>query len=108
MDSNRHAPRLALCGSIGAWRNCRLISPTSIRENIRLTVQPFDAPGAAEVETILGHIDCDEMLLYSTDFPHWQFDGRAAIPPGIPAALVRKLALDNPLATYPRLKETPS
>jgi predicted TIM-barrel fold metal-dependent hydrolase len=101
--------------AIKSWRGLRGETPwftTSpadlVRRHVRLTVQPFDAPGAAEVETILGHIDCDEMLLYSTDFPHWQFDGRTAIPPGIPAALVRKLALDNPLATYPRLQETPA
>ena len=61
---------------------------------------------AAEVETILRHIDCDEMLLFSTDFPHWHFDGADALPPGMPSGIVHKLAVDNPLATYPRLKET--
>jgi hypothetical protein len=28
------------------------------------------------------------------------------VPPGTPDALVYKMAVDNPLATYPRLKET--
>jgi predicted TIM-barrel fold metal-dependent hydrolase len=46
------------------------------------------------------------MLLFATDFPHWQFDGADALPPGLSAALIQKLAMDNPLATYPRLKET--
>jgi len=77
-----------------------------VRRHVRLTAQPFDAPGAAEVETILGHIDCDDMLLFSTDFPHWHFDGHDALPPGFPERLIQKLAVDNPLATYPRLKET--
>jgi len=45
-------------------------------------------------------------LLFATDFPHWHFDGDDALPPGMPAALIQKLAVDNPLATYPRLKET--
>jgi predicted TIM-barrel fold metal-dependent hydrolase len=44
-------------------------------------------------------------LLYASDYPHWQFDGEDAIPPGVPEALRRKLLVDNPLATYPRLRE---
>jgi predicted TIM-barrel fold metal-dependent hydrolase len=47
------------------------------------------------------------MLLFSTDFPHWQFDGQAMLPPGIPAVLGRKILIDNPLATYPRLGSSP-
>jgi predicted TIM-barrel fold metal-dependent hydrolase len=52
------------------------------------------------------HIDSDELLLFATDFPHWHFDGRDALPPGLSADVIQKLAVDNPLATYPRLKET--
>jgi predicted TIM-barrel fold metal-dependent hydrolase len=50
----------------------------------------------------------DELLLFSTDYPHWQFDGDAVLPPGLSAELVRKIMIDNPLATYGRLevKET--
>ena len=66
----------------------------------------IDTPGADEVRKILAHVDCDEMLLYSSDFPHWHFDGMDAVPPGMPDTLVRKMMVDNPLATYPRLKET--
>jgi predicted TIM-barrel fold metal-dependent hydrolase len=75
---------------------------------VRLTVQPFDAPGAAEVARILEQIDSDDMLLFSTDYPHWQFDGTAAIPPGMPPDAVRKMCVENPYATYPRLRETVS
>jgi hypothetical protein len=45
------------------------------------------------------------MLLFATDWPHWQFEGDRAIPPGIPPALARRMMVDNPLATYPRLEE---
>jgi predicted TIM-barrel fold metal-dependent hydrolase len=46
----------------------------------------------------------DELLLFSTDYPHWQFDGDAVLPEGMSGELVRKIMIDNPHATYPRLK----
>ena len=46
------------------------------------------------------------MLLFATDFPHWQFDGDEVLPAGPAKPLLRKILVDNPLATYPRLKET--
>jgi uncharacterized protein len=71
-------------------------------------MQPFDAPArdAEVVGQVLDQIGSDEMLLFATDWPHWQFEGEHAIPAGFPAALLRKVTVDNPLATYPRLQET--
>ena len=43
----------------------------------------------------------DELLLFSTDYPHWQFDGEEALPEGLSPDLVRKIMIDNPHATYP-------
>ena len=80
--------------------------PTDIaREHIRLTVQPIDGPDdAAVTERALAHLHSDDMLLYSSDYPHWQFDGADPMPPGIPQRLHQRIKLDNPLATYPRLQ----
>jgi uncharacterized protein len=72
---------------------------------VRLTAQPFDAPNAEAVTRIAEMIDSDEMLLFATDYPHWQFEGNQAVPEGLPAAFLAKMLIDNPLATYPRLKE---
>ena len=55
---------------------------------------------------MLAHIDGDDLLLFATDFPHWHFEGTQALPPGLPSGLVRRMAVDNPLATYPRLQGT--
>ena len=99
--------------AIKSWRGLRSETPwftrspaDLVRQHVRMTMQPFDAPTAAEVERIMEHIDSDEILLFATDFPHWHFDGREALPPGLSADTIQKLAVDNPLATYPRLKET--
>jgi predicted TIM-barrel fold metal-dependent hydrolase len=77
-----------------------------IRDHVRFTVQPIDA--ADEREAILrlsDHLKLDELFLFSTDYPHWQFDGDAALPSGIPDAMFRKIISENALATYPRLSK---
>jgi predicted TIM-barrel fold metal-dependent hydrolase len=47
----------------------------------------------------------DELLLFSTDYPHWQFDDDKVLPEGMSSELVRKVMIDNPYATYARLKQ---
>jgi uncharacterized protein len=81
--------------------------PASIvRDRVRLTLQPFDAPGDdGGVMRLMDQIGSDEMLLFSTDYPHWQFDGTAAMPAGIDATLAKKIMADNPLRTYARLQQ---
>jgi hypothetical protein len=77
-----------------------------VRSNVRLTIQPCDAPPSSEMfERLLDHMGSDELLLFSTDYPHWQFDGDAVLPQGLSPALARKIMLDNPRATYARLTE---
>jgi predicted TIM-barrel fold metal-dependent hydrolase len=75
-----------------------------VRDHVRLTLQPFDAPPSAEhIGRIMDQLQSDAVLLFSTDFPHWQFDGEEMLPPGIPAALRNKILSDNARATYARL-----
>jgi predicted TIM-barrel fold metal-dependent hydrolase len=76
-----------------------------MRDHVRLTTQPFDGPPAqADLEQLLEQIGSDRMLLFSSDYPHWQFDGDSPIPPGFPASLVARMCHDNPLETFPRLQ----
>jgi predicted TIM-barrel fold metal-dependent hydrolase len=80
-----------------------------VRDNVRLTIQPFDGPTSHEhVERAIDHLRSDAILLYASDYPHWQFDGDEVMPPGIPESLYEKIMVDNPRATYPRLKESAS
>ncbi|HET8996183.1 MAG TPA: amidohydrolase family protein [Acetobacteraceae bacterium] len=82
--------------------------PSSVvRDRVRLTLQPFDGPpDPASVMRVMEHIGSDETLLFSTDYPHWQFDALAAIPEGLDAGLAQKIMAENPLRTYPRMRET--
>jgi uncharacterized protein len=93
------------------WRGVRAETPWQermpsevIREHVRLTTQPFDSPAsAAQVQTVLEEIGSDQMLMFSTDYPHWHFDGMDAVPDGLPPGLIKKILNDNPLETYSRL-----
>ena len=78
-----------------------------VRDHVRLTLQPVDVPkGEAHMlARTLEHIGSDRMLLFSTDYPHWHFDGEDVLPDGLPDDAVRKLLIDNALDTYPRLRD---
>ena len=57
------------------------------------------------MERLFEHMGSDELLLYSTDYPHAQFDGASVYPAGIDGALRDKIGGANVLSTYPRLRE---
>ena len=78
-----------------------------IRDHVRFTIQPFDAPPRREqLERLIEQLGSEDILLFSTDYPHWHFDGDDAVPDGLPDVLVRKMLFDNPVMTYPRLSQT--
>jgi len=80
-------------------------SPAEIvRDHVRLAIQPFDGPDdPATVARLVDQLRSDDMLLFASDFPHWQFDGDAIMPAGIPDKLHGRIRCDNALATYGRL-----
>ena len=94
------------------WRGVRMEVPwvkqypaEIIRAHVRFTIQPVDAPPSpGDLERIVEQIGSDDVLLFSTDYPHWQFDGTDALPPALAGSLARKVLWDNALATYSRLE----
>ena len=95
------------------WKGLRMEVPwvdrppfEIVRDQVRLTLQPVDGPPQREqFERFLDHMGSDRLLLFSTDYPHWQFDGDAAVPDGLSEAHLRRILVDNPRETYPRLTE---
>jgi uncharacterized protein len=82
--------------------------PTEIvRDHVRFTLQPVDAPkGEPEVlARTIEHLGSDDFLLFSTDYPHWQFDGEDVLPAGLGRDTIRKMLVENALDAYPRLRE---
>ena len=74
-----------------------------IREHVRLTIQPLDAPpNARQMLQVIEQLGSEELLLFSTDYPHWHFDTpEEALPPAeLPDGLVRKIMSENARAFY--------
>jgi predicted TIM-barrel fold metal-dependent hydrolase len=100
--------------AVKTWRAMRAEVPwvdrapaEIIRDHVRFTLQPSDAPpDPRQMEQTIEQIGSDRLLLFSTDYPHWHFNGDAALPEGLSPSLIQRMLVDNPLETYPRLKET--
>lgn len=76
-----------------------------VRQHVRLTLRPTDEPPTpALFAATLSQLGSDEMLLFSSDYPHWHFDhAKDFVPPALPKSAHRNVLVDNPLRTYPRL-----
>jgi hypothetical protein len=78
----------------------------TLHEHLRLTTQPFDVPDdPATLDALLQQFPAETMLLYGSDFPHFQFEDGKVLPRGISADLTTRIAVKNPHETYPRLSE---
>jgi len=95
------------------WKGARIEVPwideppfDIVRRQVRFSLQPFDSPPtAADVEKLMDHMGSDRMLLFSSDYPHWQFDNLDVLPEGLPKAMIPRILFENARETYPRLQE---
>jgi hypothetical protein len=73
-----------------------------MRHHIRLTVQPLDAPSSPhQLLQIIEQMESDELLMFSTDYPHWHFDTPAeALPVTLSEPLLSKILSENARAFY--------
>jgi predicted TIM-barrel fold metal-dependent hydrolase len=72
------------------------------REHIRFTTQPIEEPeNPKHLLQLIDMMGSEEMLMFSTDYPHWNFDAPLkSFPPGIPEDLRRKIFSENARAFY--------
>ncbi|HXF63127.1 MAG TPA: amidohydrolase family protein [Caldilineaceae bacterium] len=77
-----------------------------MREHIRLTVQPLDAPpDLRQLAEIVEQMESDEMLMFASDYPH-QHDDRHTNPVADvlpllePPSLVQKVMFENAATLY--------
>lgn len=75
-----------------------------MREHIRFATQPFEDPEPAGALTaVLDGMDAEQTLMFSSDFPHWDFDPPDAIVRRLPESLRQRVLVETALETYPKL-----
>jgi predicted TIM-barrel fold metal-dependent hydrolase len=72
-----------------------------LREHIRFTSQPLVETHKKEhLAQLLEMVYAGETMIFSSDYPHWDFDNPQRALSGIPADLRRRMCVDNPRALY--------
>jgi predicted TIM-barrel fold metal-dependent hydrolase len=81
-----------------------LLRPPSelIREHMWLSTQPMEEPEQApHLLQAIAALGSDDMLLFATDYPHWDFDAPTqAFPTALPKQLERKIMGENARTLY--------
>lgn len=71
------------------------------RDNMRFSTQPWHDISAKHFMDIVDMMGSEDMLMFSTDYPHWDFDSpKRTLPPKVPKALQRKILTENARNLY--------
>jgi predicted TIM-barrel fold metal-dependent hydrolase len=72
-----------------------------IRGHIRFGSQPMEQPPTrADLTTFLGWLHADEILVYASDYPHWDWDDPKSVLPGIDEELRRRIFAETACEMY--------
>jgi predicted TIM-barrel fold metal-dependent hydrolase len=73
-----------------------------LRDHIRLTTQPIEEPSSDEhLAKLLEWMDAEHLLMFATDYPHWDGDYHPQrVFPRLPAHVRRRILRDNALELY--------
>jgi len=90
------------------WRSLRVEAPwvnrppsEIVRDHVRLTTQPLDEPeDPAHLLALFDMFPADEILMFSSDYPHWDFDDPTRVLSGFPDETRRRIFAENARALY--------
>lgn len=71
-----------------------------IRTNMRFTTQPVEEMPRAHMLQVIEQMGSDELLLFSSDYPHFDFDSPYRALKKLPSSLLRKIQFENPATWY--------
>ncbi|WP_300016119.1 amidohydrolase family protein [Pseudonocardia sp.] len=72
-----------------------------LRDHVRLASQPLERPANDKhLLSILDAMDAEHILMFSSDYPHWDFDSPTRAFPKLPDELWRKIFVDNASSFY--------
>ena len=72
-----------------------------MREHVRLTIQPLDAPPSPQhLLEVIDQLGSEEMLLYASDYPHLHHADTRAFLDALPERLAARIGSENARAWY--------
>jgi predicted TIM-barrel fold metal-dependent hydrolase len=71
-----------------------------LRDHVRFTSQPIEEPERRDLLRVLEWVDAEHLLLFSSDYPHWDFDDPKQIFGRMPKGARRRIFRDNALELY--------
>lgn len=72
-----------------------------IKQHFRFTLQPLDEPASPkQLLQVIEQLGSDELLLFSTDYPHWQYDREGPLPAGLAPEVERNIVRANAERIY--------
>ncbi|MCU6796538.1 amidohydrolase [Paenibacillus sp. WQ 127069] len=72
-----------------------------LRDHLRVTSQPIERPDNDQyLLQILEMMDAKNILMFSSDYPHWDFDSPTRAFPKLPAELYNRIFSDNARELY--------
>lgn len=75
-----------------------------LSDHVRFSSQPIEEPDRTEqMLQIIDWMDGARTLMFSTDYPHWDFDHPHEAFPVLPDPLRRRIYVDNALDAFPKM-----
>lgn len=72
-----------------------------VAEHIRFTTQPMDEPpDRRHLAQLLDMFPAEQILLFASDYPHWDFDDPSRVFAGMPDSFRRRVLSENALELY--------
>jgi predicted TIM-barrel fold metal-dependent hydrolase len=73
-----------------------------VREHVRFTTQPLEQPRRkSSLQAVLEGVEgIDQMLLFATDYPHWDFDAPKIVTARLPEAWRDRVLSENARSLY--------
>ena len=92
----------------GDWKGLRDYTPwvkrlpsEYLREHIRIGSQPLpNTPTPGDLKTLLDWTHADEIMVFASDYPHWDWDEPRGFLAGYDEAYRQRIMLDNPRKLY--------
>lgn len=83
------------------WLDIKRKPSEYVKEHIKFTTQPLDYPeDKTELTRALEWMECEKILLFSSDYPHWTFDDPRWLVKHLPEHAREAVMFRNGIETY--------